>query len=524
MANLGKYKDNFSFICAAGVWNKPNFSAGDCLKRYTLEDEVQALKADFHVPKKEYKPTKLPKVAATNRNPGIFLESRELLNPPPLTRYRQLVNDLKETTYASYWNKQLGATPDSTPTFPEGMKVDEITFGDPYKYDCSVKDLIQPPKTPYQVLWDSQINHDAYKKVYGSYNPSEQINRGYVSPPFCPTQTFGKKCGYDKRGLKAKCCLEWYNNSPVTIVSGIQKNWMEKNQRKLGKCYEPNQILEILPEGHTFGAPYRREMYGVEELLKEPNTPISTSARDIRIWLVSFNRLKMAIEKKITPTFDYNILYERLKFFDRDGSGRITFGHLLEVMRCHEIFFNIKNVKALMEYLGIVVENIVDYQKFMDALKGHLSLGKIRIPGNDTHFLSTYQASCCDLLIPDENVCRRDAGIPTHRLDERKPANPYTDKYVELSDFTNMKACLQPSIFTQYSLSHRDFLCPRDKDFIRSLFRKIGYELSDQNFEEIWKIGLGRDGSGGVCVQTFRDLMNEYFPLQRKLNVDGVAT
>lgn len=58
----------------AGIKNKPNYSAGDTLKRYTLEDEVQALKADLKVPHKEYKPIKLPKAAATNRNPGIFIE------------------------------------------------------------------------------------------------------------------------------------------------------------------------------------------------------------------------------------------------------------------------------------------------------------------------------------------------------------------------------------------------------------------------------------------------------------------
>lgn len=54
-------------------------------------------------------------------------------------------------------------------------------------------------------------------------------------------------------------------------------------------------------------------------------------------------------------------------------------------------------------------------------------------------------------------VDRPEAGIPTYRIDERVPANPYTDKYQELSDFTNVKACIQPSIFTQYSMSHRDF-------------------------------------------------------------------
>lgn len=153
-------------------------------------------------------------------------------------------------------------------------------------------------------------------------------------------------------------------------------------------------MLKKFPEGHTFGGPYRRDMYGVEDLLKEPNTPISIITRDVRTWLVSFNRLKMAMEKKMSPTFDFNILQEKLKFFDKvsmvkfskwciqykrfqDGSGLITFSNFLEVMRCNEIFFNIKNVQALMEYLGIITEDRIDYRKFLEVLKGHLSLEKM---------------------------------------------------------------------------------------------------------------------------------------------------
>ncbi|XP_045472375.1 EF-hand domain-containing family member B-like [Harmonia axyridis] len=524
MANAGKYKDNYSFICAAGVKGKPNYTVGDTFKRYTLEDEVQALKADLHVSDKKYEPVKFPKVPATTRNPGIFIESREVLKPPPQTRYRQLVNDLKETTYESYWNKQIGKTRDSTASFPEGMKVDEITFGDAYNYDTTAKELIQPPKTRYQVLWDSQINHDNYKRIYGSYNPGERIVRGYKSPPYRSSQAFGKYCGYDKRGLKAKCCLEWYNTTPISIASEIQSKWNDQHHQLLGRCHQPNHSLRNLPKDQTFGRPYKKEMYGMEELLKDSNIPISTAVRDIRSWLVSWNRLKMAMDEKISPTFDHNILYEKLKHFDLDGSGFVSFGNFLQLMRCYEIFFNIKNVSALMGYLGMIIGDRVDYSKFVEALKEGLTLEKIRIPGNDLHLISTYQAACCDLVLPDANMCRRDAGIPTHRFDEVKPANPYTARYENLSDYTDMKACLQPSIATQYCVSHRDYLRPRDEEFLRSLFRKIGYDLSDEIFSKIWQIGRCRDRStDGVSVQTFRDVLNELISPLKKLNVDEVS-
>lgn len=43
--------------------------------------------------------------------------------------------------------------------------------------DIPVKELVNPPKGVYQVLWDSQVGHELYKKTHNDYNPSEQVNR-----------------------------------------------------------------------------------------------------------------------------------------------------------------------------------------------------------------------------------------------------------------------------------------------------------------------------------------------------------
>lgn len=43
--------------------------------------------------------------------------------------------------------------------------------------DISVKDLVNPPKTPYEVLWDSQVGHELYRRSHNSYNPSEHVDR-----------------------------------------------------------------------------------------------------------------------------------------------------------------------------------------------------------------------------------------------------------------------------------------------------------------------------------------------------------
>lgn len=42
-----------------------------------------------------------------------------------------LLQDLKETTYASYWNKEVGKVKDEVPGLPAGTSPTEVTFGKP---------------------------------------------------------------------------------------------------------------------------------------------------------------------------------------------------------------------------------------------------------------------------------------------------------------------------------------------------------------------------------------------------------
>lgn len=54
-----------------------------------------------------------------------------LLNPPVPTNYQFFLQDLKETPYASYWNKELGKVRDQVPGLPAGTCPIEVTFGKP---------------------------------------------------------------------------------------------------------------------------------------------------------------------------------------------------------------------------------------------------------------------------------------------------------------------------------------------------------------------------------------------------------
>lgn len=54
---------------------------------------------------------------------------RQILQPPVKSRFQTLIQDLKETTYDSYWNKEVGKSRDPTAGLPAGMDPKTHTFG-----------------------------------------------------------------------------------------------------------------------------------------------------------------------------------------------------------------------------------------------------------------------------------------------------------------------------------------------------------------------------------------------------------
>lgn len=59
------------------------------------------------------------------------MQSRPVVRPLEKTKFQTLMNDLKETSYDSYWTKALGKTRDPIAGLPDGMDPLTVTFGDP---------------------------------------------------------------------------------------------------------------------------------------------------------------------------------------------------------------------------------------------------------------------------------------------------------------------------------------------------------------------------------------------------------
>nr|CAI5834934.1 unnamed protein product [Callosobruchus analis] len=530
--NAGKFIDRSPIICAAGKPSgdpKKVLTVEDTLKEYKVVDAITALEHNAHIWREE--PFKPPLELPPIRNPcflGTKTEIKQCMDLPVRNRFQELIADLKETTYDSYWNKQVGKVRDPTQGLPKGMIPLEVTMGTPSVRDIPLKELVNPPKTPYEVLWDSQVGHEMYRKTHNDYNPSEQVNRGYKSPPFFPDKCFGKKTRYDARGIWVRCCCDWHQKEPVVHASKIQANYLDRNRPQLGKPLAPNQNIKRVPEGHRFGKRSESEIFGVETLLRDPGSDPCLFKREYYRWLMALNKFRLKIKERRVEGFSFNDFLKRVLYWDKEKTGILPIDTFYEVCACHDLTFPKEPMENLMSFLRIIQNDKIDYRRFIDLIDLNSSGPPIQLkPFSDVspqnlYFVTTSQAASCDYLIID-NSAKSVAGIPSVRSDLDRPIVPPGGCRADLDNLgedTTARALLNPSIYTRYGLNFRDFYLPRPPDVIRKLFTKLGYNLSDDLFEELWKKGLEVDKTPGeVSVETFKQLLRARFP-HPKITID----
>ncbi|KAI4464278.1 ef-hand domain c-terminal containing protein [Holotrichia oblita] len=510
MSNKGKYIDRAPIICAAGLPCDRKENAKDCLQYYRIVDKIDAVKHDLHIEEKEKFPFH-PQRSVNTRHPGIYIETKDLIRPKPVTRYETVINDLKETTFVSHWDQELGKTRDSGGAFPEGMDVENTTF------DHGVAELVNPKKSHFEVLFDSQEYHDMYRKSHNDYNPSERIDRGYLKPAFDPDKRYGMTTIYDPKGIWVKCATTWHLNDPLETANVIQSDYAEKSKPILGKALSPNKNINKVPKDYRFGKSCVREMCGVLELLRDPTCHPCRIKRELYYWIASLNKLRDYIKRRRNKFIDLKEIQDKLVFYDKEKTGWLPVGTLIQICQCFNVWLD-KNIIRLATLLEIIRDDKIDYNEFLtliDVNKPCPQLMTIKdVRTGNMYYTTTNMAAMEDRCFID-NSDMRPAGLPTIRTDIGRPrplAGQCKADIESLGQETNANAVINPSIFTNYGLSHRDFCLPRQPEYIRRLFENTGYEFPGDTFDKLWKIGVDLDKTGLVCIDTFKQLIAETLP------------
>ncbi|KAF5276955.1 hypothetical protein FQR65_LT16119 [Abscondita terminalis] len=514
--NYGKFIDRSPTITAAGkASGDPNKTVGSCLKYYQLQNQVDALLHDAGLFKKSPTNYKTPKIQ-NNRHRGIHLESRPILRPNSETHFQTLINDLKETSYESYWDK-TDKPRDPTGGLPAGMDYENTTFGEKTKPSPPVKDLVNPPKRVYEVLWDSQIGHEMYAKTHNDYNVGERINRQYYKPAFNPNKRYGRISVNDRRGSWIPCLCEWCNSNPIVSVSKIQADVVSQNGSHLGKA--PVKYDLPVSKEHMFGKPSDRDYLGVAGLLKESDIQPCTFKRDFYRWLAYLNHLRNYVKRRINNDhFNFLEFEKRFVRYDQELKGWVSLENFNNVCLCYGFKYEQAVLEDFFRFCGVIDGDKINYRDFLFLININNSVPEIikieEIPKGNQYYVTSYQSDNCDFLKTD-NSKMPPAGVPSTRYDLLYPAVPAGGCRADLESLgneTTVEGVVNPNIYTNYGLTYRDFFMPRTPEIIKQIFEKIGYEFPGDTFDKLWRIGMERDKTGAVCVDTFKNLLNETVP------------
>ncbi|XP_023942522.1 uncharacterized protein LOC112049023 [Bicyclus anynana] len=502
--NRGMFIERDTKICAAGLPSaQPDDRVSDSLQHYLLKDEVDALISDAILPPKKQKP--LPPlrypIPLDKRNAGPFGQVQELLNPPVKTKFQTLVEDFKETSYASYWKKPLGSVADIAPMLPDGFDVKGTTFGKKTEFHGRLYDIVMP-KVP---LVD---------KTPPSMKSGVQISRRYCAPPFNPELTFGHRTFVDKRGIYGKCCITddrtLLGTSNRTILNTIQSQHEKINQGRIGTILAPNDNISRVPEGHSFG-----KLKGPDNLPECLTYCDINPERDfIKKCLSHLNSLRKNLSKRFLHTF-FRGFYLNLKYYDTEKSGCLPKDVVYKMCASRLIRFDPSLIEPLLSIWQAFDGSRINYKTFVHVInyrEPSPEIPKIHdLPLKCLDFNTTYT----DMVNPSQEVDnRRMAGLPSGRyLDLDYPITPEMCCKADRAYFSHesdMKACLSPSVLTLLHVNHRDMYAKREPHVVKRVFEATGESFSDEKFNAVWEEAKKYHSQGWVCFETFKRALENY--------------
>lgn len=481
MAYQGLFIDRTSALRPAGI---PLTKVGENIKDCFVH-EVSELEAKPFVCKTGPLDYSLPPWKTQIYN-GFFTGVRECLQPEADWGFTDVLKrEFQDTVYDSLWKKRLGRVPDPVPMLPKGMVPEKVCFGKPTPKDISAGELVNPPKSYLDVMEESNVGHDMYKRTHNDYNPGEQIERNYIDP-FKRHLVWGKTTHSDPQGGCIKKVLD-DNLDEKILVSKILADHRKRTKFLVGKVLEPNQNIQRVPEDHAFGKLNKREIFGAGELMKDCDPHLDKI--DLFEEMSSLNTLRQQIAKR-QPPFPHRDLNDAFHHIDPRNTGCLHLDQVYEILADFHVFPDRALFEAVLKRLKYLTEgDFVDYERMADVLNVNVmfpDVSKIKdCPQKMLNFETTTQAAykyhCSPHLFKNDKFPK--AGVTK---------NPSI----------SVNSIVSPSIYTTYGLDPKDFFVSRTPEYLKTLFRNVtGCDISEDNFRKSWE--SAKDRNGCVCVHSF---------------------
>ncbi|XP_019581578.2 EF-hand domain-containing family member B [Rhinolophus sinicus] len=490
------------------------------------------------------------------------IPAKVLINPQPITAFQQKIKDKKESIYYSNQRAPLGTSHDQTPGLPKGLDVLSTTFGRTVIREISAGDVVNPPKTYEEVFKEGKEGHDLYIVSHNDYYVGEAKNRKYNPSSFHRFNLYGVPTPHFNDGRNMAKSLYWLHELQMRrgakVVSKRVDDFKEKFQHKLGRVLDPIAETMTVPPDHTFGACLHPEDYGAGDLIYNRLPGEYLRGKDRQRGLVAAVRHHL---KKVNYE-NFDTLLAAFRHYDKKGDGVIDKAELREACDQANLHVDEKLLDQLFDYCDVDNDGLINYLEFANFLnwKDKMPLKeyeeRVIIKGRKPDCANTAEATAEEseptLLIKPEDIvlkepgrsektlrtllrpsdkvsnhykttsseisavvgavpsmCYPICGVPTIRSDIPAPRIRRISDRTNYGEEGNAYSLLHPTIFGQKGVYERDFFKTRSKKEIAEILCNIGVKLSEEEFENVWKLASEKHHRGEVCVENIRNVLDE---------------
>ncbi|XP_037640748.1 EF-hand domain-containing family member B [Sebastes umbrosus] len=481
------------------------------------------------------------------------LTGGSLLNPPQKTWVQQKLQDIGEEGYASNQKAPLGRSHNQHRGLPTWYN-DKTTYGGKTVRGLGMGEIINPSKTVEDVEREAEEGHQSYIRSHNSYFVGERIDRKYDWSNNSKDSSFGIPTPHFHDGRDVGKTLHWVGEtrkftSPTTVWKRSGK-W-EKMVPQIGKTNSVRGNTLNLPPDHTFGLLLPPAEFGVGELIHATEPAQYVRGQDQQHSLVNAVRIHL---KKINFE-NFHSLLQAFSHYDKAGKGMIDKADLQAV--CHQFQLDVSRpvLDDLMDYCDTDKDGLINFLEFANFLnwkdkmpinsqecirekerqtstapanieRKPLSLIKPEDlePGKPDSSLKTLRTLRRPRASPDHFMTSsnligsvrdpstsnsRAYGIPSVRSDLPAPRIKRVSDITNYGETSTAGDLLHPSIHAVQGVYEEHFFCPRSKKEIAEIFRNVGVDISEETFEEAWRLASMKHPAGEVCVEVFRNVLKE---------------
>lgn len=477
------------------------------------------------------------------------IHASDLINPDKKSLFQQRLLDKKEDIYVSK-KSPLGKSR-MTKSYGEQDGLNEKRLGVITKPDSAeaASAIINPKKTLKEVEEQSKAGHEMYVITHHDYDVGETCNRRYDWSKTNANRKiqlfgFGVETPHCNNGQNVAETLRWMDKrSPektTVLVSKRLDEFRERTQPQLGKVHDPIADTLNVDPNHTFGISIIDDKYTAADLLHMRPEKEFLHGKDRKRGLLSIVRQQL----KKANYHNFRDLKSAFKFYDPENKGYIDFARLRDACLKFNVPIEDDVLVGLLDYCSKDDDSTsdnVDYTKFINFINWKDKFPNT--PSDDNNDLGTSQGDNCSIskknrsslrkqidkgvssettysaeinatvgIGHDKYEKRRTYGVPTVRWDRPAPRTRRISDRTNYGDESDAYGLVCPSVYASHGVYEQDFFELRPKNEIKLIFKRVGVDITDEAFEEIWKriaIPHKIDGNLVSSVESFRQELDK---------------